>query len=70
MKRGMCRFSSSLDDLHLASESLGSRDTVVSKDRSDTKGQGGNEPSGKWAGRASHGFLGLASLAVGNVDAD
>ena len=63
----MCRFSSSLDGLHLA---LGSRDTVVSKDSNAIEGQGENEPLGKWVGRASPGFLGPASLAVQNICAD
>lgn len=66
----MCTFSSSLDGLRLVLEEFGFRDTVVSKDSSDIKGQGENEPSGKWAGRAPLGFLGLPSLAMGNVDAD
>ena len=70
VKRGVCRFSSSLCGLHLASEEFGFRVTDVSKDSNDTKGQGENEPSGKWTGRASLGFLGLASLAVRDIDAD
>lgn len=66
----MCRFSSSLNDLHLALEEFGFRDTILSKDSNDIKEQGENEPSGIWVSRASLGFLGLASSAVGDVDAD
>lgn len=70
MKRGMYRFSGSLHGLHLASGEFGFRVTGVSKDGNDAKGQGETEPSGKWTRGASHGFLGLASLAARDVDAD
>lgn len=67
VKWGMCRFSSSLDGLHLALETFGFRTTIVSKDHNDIEGQGGDEPPGKWAGGAFRGFLGPAAVAVGNA---
>lgn len=66
----MCRFSSSLNGLHLALEEFRFRGTILSKDSNDIKEQGENEPLGIWGSRASLGFLGLKSLAVGDVDAD
>lgn len=63
----MCRFSSSLNGLHLALRKLGFKATVVSKDSDTVQGQGENEPPGKRVGGTSPGFLELASLALQTV---
>lgn len=66
----MCRFSSSLNGLHLALRRLGFKATIVSKDSNTVEGQGETEPPGKQVGGASPIFLALAPLAAQTVGAD
>ena len=51
--------SSSFEGHHLTVEQSEFRETVVSKDSNDTKGQSDNEPPGEWATRTSLYFEGL-----------
>ena len=52
------------DGHHLTLKKSEFRETVVSKDSNDTKGQSDNEPPGEWATRTSLVFRGLASVAM------